>query len=838
MLAVVWLSIAVLLHRQYHAAKLSAEANAPTDVHASEDNVRAFIRQTDQKLLLIRRFSAADPAHFDLGAWAGGPHVAEGLTAQFAIIDPAGELLAWTPGAKAADFDISAAKRFQTQPESNGDALFISGPVRGRASGKWAIQLMRKRLNQDQSFAGIVVASIDTTCLSQLFRSLDPGFGELMLIRTDGRVLARAASDPQGADVRSLSLLTRLAQADRGTFRTSDWPDGKLRFVSYQLMHDYPLAVLSVQPEELVYAAWRRARVEYLACGGVLTILVLSVGALTMWHARRLEESQERLLRSQQLLTATLENVNQGIMMTDASRRIAVVNRRAADLLELPPWLMAGEPGLDNVLSWQQARGDPPLEESCGSSTLVYEHVRCNGVVLEVRTERLEDGGAVRTFTDITSRRHAEARLAYITQHDSLTQLANLTQFEARLPEIISKASREGRRFAMLSLDLDRFRLINDIHGHAVADKLLMQVGQRLRENVREGDFVARSGSDEFVIVQMVDHQPQAASALAGRLVEVLGQPFHDSDRSVLIGASIGVAIFPMHGMSADTLLRNADMALYRAKQAGRNTFRFFEAAMDIRVQERRQLELELRHAVASQQFEVHYQPICDGVSREIIGAEALVRWRHPQRGLMPPGLFVQLAEETGLVVPLGRYVLETACAESACWGDNIRLSVNLSPLQCLDTDLPSQITGILERTGMRADRLDLEVTETALINEGERVAETLRTLRAMGLCIAVDDFGTGHASLSYLRRFPFDRIKIDKSFVQSMNDDATSRAIVQAVLALARSLRLDVTAEGVETEAQLNTLRRLQCRKVQGYLLGRPQPAEQFRAMLADHPA
>lgn len=428
-------------------------------------------------------------------------------------------------------------------------------------------------------------------------------------------------------------------------------------------------------------------------------------------------------------------------------------------------------------------------------------------------------------------RKVTEERIRFVAHHDDLTRLANRLMFQERLTAAIAAAARGEHGLALLYLDLDGFKLVNDTRGHEAGDKLLAAVAGRLRENCRECDTTARIGGDEFAIIQPLGSQPSAALALAQRLLQALQQPFDIGGQRVLVGVSIGLAVYPQGGETPDQLLRNADTALYRAKEGGRNAYRLFEPSMEVRQVERALMERDLGDAVSQHHFTLAYQPIRDAASLQVRGFEALLRWNHPVRGQLLPGHFVSMAEANGLILPLGQWALEAACAEAAGWERPVCLSVNFSPLQFRQPDLAEQVARVLERDGLPGERLDIEVTEGLLLGNSGMALRTMQALKEQGVRLTLDDFGTAYASLSTLRRFPFDRIKIDKSFVQEMGHDDSSLAIVEAVLLLGARLRLAVVAEGVETEAQLDTLRRLGCGLVQGYLTGRPMPADQASA-------
>jgi diguanylate cyclase (GGDEF)-like protein len=426
-----------------------------------------------------------------------------------------------------------------------------------------------------------------------------------------------------------------------------------------------------------------------------------------------------------------------------------------------------------------------------------------------------------------------EERIRFAAHHDELTQLPNRLLFQERFRKAIGTARTTGRGFALLCLDLDGFKLVNDMHGHGFGDDLLVVVAQRLRQSVRESDTVVRMGGDEFAIIQEIDDQPSEAVSLAKRLIETVTRPFELAGRQALVGVSIGISLYSRHGESPDQLLRNADQALYRAKKSGRKTYCVFDPAMEANQQEPFLVEQDLKDAINRGDFSLAYQPICDARSSHIVGFEALLRWRHPLLGPIQPDLFIPLAERSGLIVPLGRWVLETACADAVKWARPAMLSVNLSPLQFRLPDLPDQVADILNQTGLPASRLKLEVTEGLLLDESDLVRQTMRRLQEQGIRIMLDDFGTAYANMNYLRRFPFDGIKIDKSFIRGLGNDEVTLAIVQAILSLAGRLNLTVVAEGVETERELNQLRKLGCRLIQGYLTGRPSDFHQANASL-----
>lgn len=430
---------------------------------------------------------------------------------------------------------------------------------------------------------------------------------------------------------------------------------------------------------------------------------------------------------------------------------------------------------------------------------------------------------------DQRERIRTEAQIRSLAFTDPLTGLSNRAQFQAELDAHARSRRGRDRGFALMMIDLDRFKTVNDTLGHAVGDLLLQRAARRLEAAVRDGDVVARLGGDEFAILQPSVADPGDARVLAARVVDLLARPFLLNGNVVNIGASVGVALAPADGEEPQALLRNADLALYKAKAEGRCAFRMFEPGLDARMQARRALELDMRRAVAREEFEVHYQPLVDAKSGRVTGAEALVRWRDAQRGLVSPAEFIPLAEETGMISAIGRWVLRTACAEAATWPEGLTVAVNLSPVQFRDTRLADVVKTVLSETGLDPRRLELEITEGVLIADEERTLATLVALRECGVRISMDDFGTGYSSLSYLRRFPFDKIKIDQSFIRQVPENLESAAIVRAIITLGACLGMSTTVEGVETAEQLAFTTAEGCDHVQGYLLSRPLTADSF---------
>jgi len=451
-----------------------------------------------------------------------------------------------------------------------------------------------------------------------------------------------------------------------------------------------------------------------------------------------------------------------------------------------------------------------------------------DGRSIAISHRPISHGGFVATFEDITDRLLAEEKIKHLAHYDALTNLMNRVAFYERMESVITRLHR-SESIAVLSLDLDHFKSVNDTLGHPVGDLLLQTAAERMRSCVRGEDIVARLGGDEFAIVQVPSEQPSNITALAARLIEVIGAPYDLDGHQVVVGASVGVALAPGDGDKPDILMKNADLALYRAKAYGGGVYRFFEAEMDARMQARRILELDLRKAIANGEFELYYQPIIDVHTGQITSCEALVRWHHPDRGMVAPMEFIPVAEETGIIVPLGEWVLRQACAEAARWPKHITVAVNLSPAQFKSRNLVPTVISALAKSGLSAGRLELEITELVLLQDNEGAFAILHQLRDLGIKIAMDDFGTGYSSLGYLRSFPFDKIKIDQSFIQDLPGKEDSVAIVRAVVGLGSSLGITTIAEGVETKEQLASLTSEGCNEFQGFLFSEPRPAAEL---------
>ena len=537
---------------------------------------------------------------------------------------------------------------------------------------------------------------------------------------------------------------------------------------------------------------------------------------------------------------AALNNMTQGLSMFDAEQRVLVSNRRYSEIYHLDPGQVQPGTTLREILEFRREKGthfgpSPDIYVSINVRKDNEIHELADGRVVSISRHAMPDGGWLTTHEDITSRAQSEKKIAFLAQHDLLTGLANRALFTERLDDASKRHKRHGGGFSVLMLDLDRFKAVNDTLGHPAGDQLLVDVAQRLKSSLRDTDVLARLGGDEFAIIQEGEpNQHEGAIAVALRIIDIINQPFDLNGHQVNIGASIGIAFAPDHGVEPSELLKRADLALYGAKTAGRNDFRVFQAEMIGASESRRTMEAELREAISRNEFELHYQPVVDARTRLTCCVEALVRWRHPTKGLIAPDQFIPLAESTGLIVPLGGSILQQACKDSVVWPAHIKIAVNISAVQFDKGNLLDVVLCTLVETGLSPQRLEFEITEAALLDNQAARLSMIRQLRNLGISIVLDDFGTGHSSINYLVDFPFDKIKIDKSFAQRASNQRECAAVVASVLALAHGLNVATTAEGVETKEQFEYLRSAGVDFVQGYLFARPVPASEFGATQA----
>ncbi len=559
---------------------------------------------------------------------------------------------------------------------------------------------------------------------------------------------------------------------------------------------------------------------------------------MTEWKNREAQLQQSNLW-----LDTALSNMSQGLCLFDSDGRLKIANRRLYEIFGI------GQDSLSTGITVEELIGvklakfcAPGVREAQGWSERLAVRDRhaftvqmplIDGRIIEVMHEPMPDGGWVATYEDATERHRSREKILFMARHDALTGLPNRLLFSERLEEAFASIDPRNR-FALLFIDLDLFKEVNDTLGHPVGDRVLHAVAQRFIAFARAADTVARLGGDEFATLLTDLHHVSDAAAYAERMIEVIRAPFTINGQRITIGASVGIAVAPDHGIDRDTLMRNADIALYRAKTAGRSGYCMFEPSMEADAQARRTMEMELDQALAGDQLALHYQPIFDAETMALAGFEALLRWHHPGRGLISAGEFMRVAEDTEVINAIGDWVVQEACRTAAGWPPKLRLAINVSPVQLRSGNFAAKLQSTLEEEKLSPTRLELEVTETVLLERNASTLEALQDIRAAGISVALDDFGTGYSSLAYLQNFTFGRIKIDQSFVRGLPNDKGAHAIVRAIIGLGDSLGIPTTAEGVEDHRQLEILRAEGCREVQGFLLGKPLPASDLGPLLA----
>ncbi|MEM6463273.1 MAG: PAS-domain containing protein [Pseudomonadota bacterium] len=552
----------------------------------------------------------------------------------------------------------------------------------------------------------------------------------------------------------------------------------------------------------------------------------------------------EEISEQNRRFNAALDHMSQGLVMFDKDRRLMVCNRRFLEVYGLPDHMSKPDTLYDDIVRFLLERGDFPgvvgpdaymsemlaLISRKGISSKIMK--LSNGRSVRIVHQPMPNGGWVATHEDVTELHRMRSKVAHMAHHDQLTGLANRTLLHAQLEHAIARLDNDSR-FAVLCVDLDRFKYVNETIGHLMGDKLLKAAAGRLMACIRSGDTIARIGGDEFAILQSSTQEPNATEMLAERICEVLAEPFDIDGHQTAIGASVGIALAPRDGKEPGQLLQNADLALYSAKIDGRGVFRFFNQRMGAEVVSRRKLEMDLRKAFERNEFELHYQPLVDLRSNAINGFEALMRWTHPKRGSISPGEFIPIAEEIGLISPLGDWIIERACMDASAWPEDKRIAVNLSPVQFQNDDLVQSVFRALAKSQLRPQRLELEITEQVLLQNCDKTLSILHALRDMGVRIVMDDFGTGYSSLSYLQRFPFDKIKIDRSFIADMSEKPETAIIVNAVASLGRDLGIAATAEGVETESQRDQVQAAGYSEMQGFLVSPARPVDEIDRMI-----
>jgi diguanylate cyclase (GGDEF)-like protein len=753
------------------------------------------------------------------------------------------------PVAKVNAADRPYFKTFKSDP--NSPELLLE-PVHSRITGEWTTVLARKVTAPNGEFLGAIGRGIEPANFEKFFASLALGDDAVIsMFHRDGTLLAlyphietmigqNFASGPFFRNV--------LLRGNHGTLRLADADadDGENRLGSARQLRNFPIVVTATTTETAALADWRNQTRVLIMVAGLSVLLIM---ALLYLVVRKLSQqhrlSQQRLTLEKQRLDIAINNMTQGLLLYDSAERLIVCNQRYLEMYELSAEVVKPGCSFRELIEYRKQSGSLKgnVDEFCSTvlrnvalGELTHSIVETrDGRQMQIVNRPLLDGGWLTTHEDVTERSRTEERIAHLAHYDALTDLPNRTLFHEKLKLELGRIA-PGEQLAVLYIDIDEFKSVNDSLGHLIGDELLKSVAVSLSRCGGGTDFVARLGGDEFAIIQTAVTSATEVTEFVTRVFEAIREPYECLGHHVTTDASIGIALAPQHGADLDQILKNADLAMYAAKAAGRRTWRFFEPDMDARVQARRLLEMDLRQAIIDRAFEVHYQPCVSLRDNKITGCEALLRWRHPERGMISPAEFIPIAEETGLINQLGEWVMATACAEAATWPDDIKLAVNVSPVQFRSSTLALKIVAALAASGLPASRLELEITEAVLMRDDEAALAILHQLRAIGVRIALDDFGTGYSSLSYLQRFPFDKIKIDRCFVTDIAESNGSSCIVQAVVNIAAAQHMTTTAEGVETEQQRDLLRALGCTEMQGYLFSAAKPAAEIKPLLFAH--
>lgn len=750
----------------------------------------------------------------------------------FAVVDRNGKFFLTTTPTRDEAPSFADRDYFIQHRDHEDAGLIIGKPLKGRVTGDWIIPVTRRFNLPDGSFGGIAIAALHPAYFQRLYEGLELGrHGAVVLASLQGSLLVRRpfVEANVGRDMLQSGIFKRLKESPVGSAEITATTDGMRRLNSYEQGNDYPFVVSVARDVEELLAPWYASAALQI---GLVALLIFIVGLLgvIVWRITDQLSIRARTLReTSRRFDAALSNMTQGVCLFDAQKKLVIANSRFREIYSLPETVVAPGTPLIDLLKYQEQQGvhdDRSLDENVQTiPTLAQQSVStADGRTILIRRTAIEGGGWVATHEDVTEQRQAQAEIAYLAKRDVLTGLANRAQFQERLVEACRRTKRNNDPITVLLLDLDRFKAVNDSLGHQAGDRLLVELARRLNEVVRETDVIARIGGDEFAILQEGGKaQHEGAIALALRIIQAVAAPFDLDGEKVEVGISVGIAMGPEHGSEGTELLKKADLALYDVKANGRNDFRIFDSNFLKAVSHRAEVRNELKKAIDLEQFELHYQKVFDAKTETWVGVEALVRWRHPTKGLIGPDQFIPLAEESGLIIPLGDWIISQACRDAAQLPASIQVAVNLSPVQFRNANLLEVILCALVETGLSPERLELEITETALVENRETYLTIIRQLKNLGVSIALDDFGEGYSSVNYVTVFPFDKIKIDKAFTQAAHDRREFKAVIAACLSMASELSIRVTAEGIESRAQFERMRDAGVDYVQGFLFGRP---------------
>ncbi|HEY8025904.1 MAG TPA: EAL domain-containing protein [Burkholderiaceae bacterium] len=817
---------------------------------AMEAHAFRTIENVDQALMLIKHNIEQSDRHFSIHSLAAQGLIDESLYHNLVVIDEHGNLVQGTTLPTAA-VNFSDRAYFKAIQEQKTDSMLIGEPIVGRITRQWAIPMIRRINKADGSFGGIAYAGVSPESLTGFYRKTAlEGRDSLTLVGMDGIVRARLSGGvtSYGQNMAAQPFFARIATSSTGGYIGDGKFDGVRRFVSYRALKNYPLVVLIGTDYDAVMADTNLRRSNYLFGAGIFTLCVLIFCVVIVRFLRNQCNSVVKLAESELHLRATFCQPAVGICHIAPNGDIFEVNEKLCAIAgyrrdELVGMNIRQIVPADDLHDFE-ADSHTQEKEPYGAYSREHRIVQKDGAQCWVNRglSPVRDAfGSIRYYIvflqDITERKTAELQLAHQANFDRLTELPNRILFHDRLNQAINHSHHRHGVVGVVFFDLDRFKVINDTLGHAAGDQLLRLIARRLCECVRTDDTVSRLGGDEFAIVLTSLHCSEDVNTISRKIINAMHAPFQFDGHEVFVTASIGVACSPLDGVDADALMRNADTALFRAKAAGRDNYHLYTADMNAKALQSMELERGLHQALEKDEFAIYFQPQANLATHRIVGAEALLRWLRPGVGVLSPAEFIPILEETGMIVPVGAWVLHAACRQIRAWLDSgiqaVPIAVNLSAKQFQHQDIAALVAEALREYAIPASLLELEITESVAMNSADETIVKLRELKALGVTISIDDFGTGYSSLAYLKRFPVDALKIDRSFVIGLPQDADDAAIARAIITLAHSLRLKVIAEGVENNEQRQFLAALDCDQMQGYLLSPPVPAQEFIALL-----
>jgi diguanylate cyclase (GGDEF)-like protein/PAS domain S-box-containing protein len=852
LIGAIWGAAAMQAQRERQSAIDTTNRQNSNLAIAFEEHTVRTLRGVDAAVLFIAHEFERSGTRVDIGKFVEDGLIDGSLFTNLVIVDERGNLVSSSQALRP--LNIADRDHFKAHALERSGEFLIGKPVLSRTYGNWAIPMSRRITRPDGSFGGIVLALIDPNYFLRFYEKTDLGdHGVVLLVGRDGVVRARRAGNvaTMGADMSQSALLNAMATAANGNFLSLGHIEGVPRYQSFRTLSLYPLAVAVGVSKEEVLAEFSRNRIHYYSAATIFSVIVALFSVLLIVVLRRQNRALEALSASETQFRATFEQAAIGIAHTAPSERFLRVNEKLCQMVGYTREELLTMTIHDLSHPDDRGRGRANRHRLIAGeiSTIAIER-RCvckdgsviwlNRTISMVREPTGEPAYFIRVMEDITGRKSLEHALQHLADHDRLTSLPNRGLIHDRLQHAVDQAARRNWIVGVMFIDLDRFKMVNDTLGHTMGDRLLQLVAARLRDCVRIDDTVGRLGGDEFAIILTELANVHDAELVAQKILDALGAPLDLDGREAFVSASIGIAIYPQDGASADTLIMNADAAMYRAKAQGKNNYQLYAATMNEQAGERLQMENSLRHAVDRGEFVLYFQPKANLRTGAIAGVEALLRWNRPSGELVPPAEFIPLLEESGLIVPVGEWVLRAACVQIRAWAADgvadVPIAVNLSARQFQQQDIAEVVRRALADYDVPPHLIELEITESAAMHNAEAASTALSMLKSLGVRIAIDDFGTGYSSLSYLKRFPIDCLKIDRSFIADITEDLEYASIAQAVITLAHALGLNVVAEGVENEQQAEFLTAHGCDEMQGYYFARPMPADECTQMLKRH--